>query len=243
MSVDWWLGRKLHGVRDEFARSDVSVGTRALRVAERTLVALRLSPTVAIVHERFYELMTPPPTFRGLRDLTVRLGGPADAAALAKLESSPAQVQRRFERRDIVYIGELEGRVLAQVWFHRGPEPFDEDAELLGKFALESDTYWSYAAFAVPEARLSGVFAKVFQNALREVLTVHGAAKVRCRVKTANTRSIALHDRTGFRLSGTIIAFALPGMRVMSWRNGAAAQWWLERRSVDSVLAFPPERG
>jgi RimJ/RimL family protein N-acetyltransferase len=242
MSVDRWLGKKLHGLRDEFARNDVRFSTKALRVAERALTTLRLSPAVAIVHEQFYELGTPPPLFRGLRDLTVRRGGPADAAALAELDASRTQVDRRFARHDIVYLGELEGRVLAQVWFHRGPEPFDEDAELLGRFALASDTFWSYAAFAVPEARLSGVFAKVFQNALREVLTVHGAARVRCRVKTANARSIALHDHTGFRLIGTITALALPGMRAISWRNGADARWWLQRRSVDSVMALPPER-
>lgn len=237
-----WLGRKLHGLRDEFTRGDVGFSTRALRVAERTLAALRLSPAIAIVHERFYELTNPPPQFAGLRDLTVRQGGPADAAALGELDASRAQVDRRFARHDIVYIAELEGRVLAQLWFHRGPEPFDEDAELLGRFALTSDTFWSYAAFAVPEARLSGVFAKVFQNALREAFTVHGAAKVRCRVKTANARSVALHDHTGFRLIGTITALALPGMRAMSWRSGAAARWWLEQRSADSVMALPPQR-
>jgi hypothetical protein len=240
--VNRWLGRKLHGLHDEFTRGDVGFSTRALRVAERALAALRLSPAIAIVHERFYELTQPPPQFTGLRDLTVRQGGLADAAALAELDASRAQVDRRFARHDIVYVGELEGRVLAQVWFHRGPEPFDEDAELLGRFALTSDTFWSYAAFAVPEARLSGVFAKVFQDALLDVLTVQGAAKVRCRVKTANARSVALHDHTGFRLIGTITALALPGMRAMSWRSGVAARWWLERRSVDTVMALPPQR-
>ncbi len=240
--MDRWLGRKLHGLQDEFTRGDVGFSTRALRVAERGLATLRLSPAVSIVHERFYELTTPPPQFAGLRDLTVRQGGPADVPALAALDASRAQVDRRFARHDIVYIGELERRVLAQVWFHRGPEPFDEDAALLGKFALSDDTFWSYAAYAVPEARLSGVFAKVFQNALREVLTVHGAAKVRCRVKTANARSIALHDRTGFRPIGTVTALALAGVRVMSWRSSTSYRWWLERRSVDSVMALPPER-
>jgi len=55
------------------------------------------------------------------------------------------------------------------------------------------------ATFTLPEARTSGVFVKVFQIALHDLLTVHGAARVRCLVKASNVASIQLHERTGFR--------------------------------------------
>src|SRR6185295_8692470 len=190
------LHHKFDRFREEWARADLDRKTRTLRVAELALVATHLAPAIAVVHERFYELTKAPPQFRGLRDLTVRMAGPADAATLATLDTTRPEIDRRFARGDLVYVGELEGRLLAQSWFHRGPEPFDEDAALLARFALADDTFWSFAAYALPEARLSGVFVKVFQTALREIMTVHGAARVRCRVKATNTRSITLHERT-----------------------------------------------
>src|SRR5262249_14810518 len=156
------------------------------------------------------------------------------------LDATREQVDQRFARGDLLYVGELGGRVLAQVWFHRGPEPFDEDAALLSRWAITSDTFWSYGAYALPEARLSGVFVKRFQSSLRDVLTSQGAARVQCRVKAANVRSVALHERTGFRLLGTIKAFAVPGARVVSWHGDGGARRWLERRNGNGVLALPP---
>jgi RimJ/RimL family protein N-acetyltransferase len=232
---------KLDRLREELNRDGLDRTTRALRVAELVLVAARVAPAIAIVHERFYQLSSPPPQFRGLRDLTVRIAGPADAATLAELDTTRAQVDRRFARGDLVYVGELDGRVLAQVWLHRGPEPFDEDAALLARWAMPADTFWSYGAYALPEARLSGVFVKVFQTALRAALTTHGAARVQCRVKAANARSITLHERTGFRLLGTIAAIAVPGARILSWQGDGGTRHWLQRRGRDSVLAMPPE--
>lgn len=232
---------KLDRLREELNRNGIDRTTRALRVAELFLIAARVAPAIAVVHERFYELTSPPPQFRGLRDLTVRQAGPADAAALVALDATRAQVDKRLARGDLVYVGELEGRILANAWFHRGPEPFDEDAALLSRWQVAADTFWSYHAFSLPEARLSGVFVKVFQNALRELLTKHGAARVRCRVKAANARSVALHERTGFRLVGTITAFAVPGARILSWQGDGSPRRWLQRRDDTTALALPPE--
>ena len=242
MSVRALIRGKLDRFREEWTRADLDRTTRALRVAELTLIATRVAPAIAIVNERFYELTKAPPQFRGLRDLKVRLAGPADAATLTELDNTREEVDRRLARGDLVYVGELEGRVLAQSWFHRGPEPFSEDVALLGHFALGPDTFWSYAAYALPEARLSGVFVKVFQTALRELFTVHGATRVQCRVKATNARSIALHERNGFRMLGTVAAFAVPGARFVSWQGDGGARRWLQRRTGDNVLALPPGR-
>ena len=232
---------KIDRLREELTRDGLDRTTRALRVAELLLVAARIAPSIAVVHERFYELTSPPPQFRGLRDLRVRSAGPADAGAIAALDTTRAQVDKRFERGDLVYVGELDGRILAHSWFHRGPQPFDDDAALLARWAVAPDTFWSYHAFALPEARLSGVFVKVFQSALRDLLTQHGAARVQCRVKAANTRSIVLHERTGFRLLGTMTAFAVPGARLLSWQGDGSARRWVQRRQDTTVLALPPE--
>jgi GNAT superfamily N-acetyltransferase len=233
---------KIERVREELTREGLDRTTRALRIVELALTAARVAPTISVVRERFYELTAAPPQFRGLRDLKVRLAGPADLAGLTDLDTTAAFVDRRFARGDLAYVGELDGRVLARAWFHRGPEPFDEDASLLARWAIAPDTFWSYAAFALPEARLSGVFVKVFQTALRELLTVHGGARVQCRVKAANSRSIALHERTGFRLLGTMTAFAVPGARAMSWSGDGGSRRWVERRNGDALLTLPPER-
>jgi hypothetical protein len=233
--------RKLGQLREELTREDLDRTTRALRVAELCLIAARMTPAIEVVHERFFELTAPPPRFRGLRDLEIRAGGPDDAAALAAIETPRAMVDRRFARGDLAYLGVLEGRILAHVWFHRGPEPFEEDAALLARWAVPADTFWCYNGFALPEARLSGVFVKLFQSALRDVLTARGGARVQCRVKAANARSITLHERFGFRPLGTMTALAVPGARLLSWQGDGSARRWVQRRDDATVLALPPE--
>jgi RimJ/RimL family protein N-acetyltransferase len=240
VSVQDLVRGKLDRIREELERDGLDRTTRALRVAELALIASRMAPAVAIIHERFYELTSPPPQFRGLRDLTVRLAGPSDAEALAAIDATRPLVDERFARGDLVYVGELDGRILAHTWFHRGPEPFVEDSALLARWALAPDTFWSYGAFALPEARLSGVFVKVFQSALRELFTERGAARVQCRVKVANARSITLHERTGFRPMGTMTAFAVPGARLLSWQGDGFTRRWVARRRDVTVMALPP---
>jgi RimJ/RimL family protein N-acetyltransferase len=234
------IRRKLDQLRAELARADLDRTTRALRVAELCLIAARMTPALAVVHERFFELTTPPPQFRGLRDLAVRVAGPADAAALA-VDTPRVLVDQRFARGDLAYLGELEGRILAYIWYHRGPEPFDDDAALLARWAVPADAFWGYNGFALPEARLSGVFVKVFQSALRDLLTTRGGKRVQCRVKAANARSITLHERSGFRALGTMTSFAVPGARLLSWQGDGGTRRWVTRRHDTTAIALPPE--
>jgi hypothetical protein len=234
--------RKLERLRDQLGRDDIDAASRALHIAERSLMAARLWPTVTLSHERFFELTAAPRQFRGLRDLRIRLGAHDDAAAIAALDGTPGwRVAERFARGDLVYVGEHDGRLLAQSWFHRGPDPFDEDRPLLPRWDVPADAFWSYNAFTVPEARASGVFVKLFQTALRELIVDRGAARVRCRVKAANAASISLHERFGFAPLGTLVALSVPGARVLSWEGSGRTRRWIEPRETTAVMALPPE--
>jgi hypothetical protein len=233
---------KLDRFREELARTDIDGTARALHIAELSLKATGVSRTIAVGHERLFELTVAPKQFRGLRDLTVRVAGPADLPALAALaETPPALIRNRFACGDLAYVGELDGRMLVHTWFHRGPEPFGEDVPMFPRWALAADTFWSYHAFTLPEARTSGVFVKVFQTALHDLLTVHGAARVRCLVKASNAASTKLHERTGFRLLGSVISFGVAGARLLSWRGDGGPRRWLQRRDGSSVLTLPPD--
>ncbi|HEX3757532.1 MAG TPA: GNAT family N-acetyltransferase [Kofleriaceae bacterium] len=242
MTVRDRLRRKLERLRDQLARDDLDRTGRALHIVERSLMAARLYPAVSISHERFYELTSAPRQFRGLRDLRVRPGTPDDAASITALDGTPPwRIAERFTRGDLAYVADHDGRLLAHSWFHRGPEPFDEDLPLLPRLDVPADAFWSYNAFTVPEARASGVFVKLFQTALRELLVDRGAARVRCRIKAANAASISLHERFGFAPLGTLIALSVPGARLLSWDGRGRARLWIERRDGSSVMALPPE--
>lgn len=244
MTVTARVRRTLDRLRTELARDDLDRTSRALRVAEISLTAARLSPVISIGHERFYELSSAPKQFRGLRDLQVRTARPEDAAALGAMDGTPNwRFAERFARGDLAYVGEHDGRLLAQSWFHRGPAPFDEDMPHLPRWEVPADTYWSYHAFTLPEARTSGVFVKLFQTALRELLLEHGATRVRCRVKATNVASVMLHERLGFEPLGTLIALNVPGARLLSWQGSGRAQRWIEWRNATTVMAFPPDAG
>ncbi len=242
MTIRDRVRHKFDRLRDQLEREDIDATSRALHIAERTLISMGLWPSVSISHERFYELTAAPKQFRGLRDLRIRLGTRDDAPAMTALDGTPGwRIAERFVRGDLVYVGEHDGRLLAHSWFHRGPEPFDEDRPLLPRWEVPADAFWSYNAFTLPEARASGVFVKLFQTALRELIVDRGAARVRCRVKAANAASISLHERFGFAPLGALIALSVPGARVLSWESGGRTRRWIEPRDTASVMAFPPE--
>jgi GNAT superfamily N-acetyltransferase len=233
---------KMGRFREVWSRRDLDRVARAIHVADLSLVAARISPVITIGQDRFYELTAAPRQFRGLRDLRVRLAGPDDTAALAALDTTPPRlIAERFARDNLAYVGELDGRMLAHSWFHRGPAPFDEDAPRLPSWHVPADAYWSYHAYTLPEARTSGVFVKLFQTALRELLVDRGAARVRCRVRVSNAASVTLHERLGFAPLGTLIALVVPGARLLSWQGGGRARSWVERRDAHRVMTFPPE--
>jgi hypothetical protein len=236
------LRTKIDRFRRELGRTDIDRTARALHIAELSLKAARVGPLIALGHQRLYELTAAPKRFRGLRDLAVRVAGLDDLSALAGLTgASPTRIRERLARGDLAYVGELEGRMLAHSWFHRGPEPFCEDLPLFPRWAIPADTFWSYHAYTLPEARTSGVFVKVFQIALHELLTTRGAARVRCLVKVSNRASVQLHERMGFHRLGTVVAFCVPGARLVSWHDGDGARRWVQRRGDTAVLPLPPE--
>ena len=232
---------KLARLRSELARRDLPFPDQAINVVEMSLKAMHLWPKVLVGREVFYELRCPPPEFRGLRDLTARRGTPADADAICAVDATdPALVAGRFAQGDLVFLGELDGRILAHVWFHRGPTPFVEDEPEYPSWDVPAASYWSYHAISVPEARASGVFVKVFQLGLRALFLEHGADLVRCRVKSTNLASIALHERMGFRRLGTLSVFSIAGLCGLHWDGAAGPRWFQQRLRPGRILELPP---
>ena len=232
---------KLGRLRSELARRDLPLPDRATNLAEKTLKVMHLWPKVLVGRELFYELRSPPPEFRGLRDLTTRRGRPEEAAAICAVDAAdPKLVAGRFAQGDLVFVGELDRRILAHVWFHRGPTPFAEDEPDYPSWDVPAGSYWSYDAMSVMEARSSGVFVKAFQRGLRALFLEHGATVVRCRVKSTNLASIALHERMGFRRLGTLSVFSLAGLREFYWDGEAGRRWLHDRLRPGKALVLPP---
>jgi RimJ/RimL family protein N-acetyltransferase len=240
------MRRKIDRLRGELRRTDLSGRDRAVWLSERALKSWSLWPAVAVGREVVYELAAPPTAFRGLRDLSARRATPRDADAMAGLvpddPTDPALIRSRLAAGDVAFVGDLEGRLLAHAWFHPGPEPFREDAELYGSYAIDRGTWWSYHAVAVPEARSSGLFIKVFQTALRSLFLDAGAARVLCGVKTTNRPSVAMHERLGFRLLGILESMLVPGLRWVRWTGAGGTRHWVRSRSVP-LITFPPVGG
>ena len=232
---------KLDRLRDRLIREELDRTGRALRITELVLDRARLTAMLAVGHSRFYQLTAPPKQFRGLRDLVVRTAGPADATALTALSAAPpALIAERFARGDLAFVAEHAGRMLAHVWFHRGPAPFAEDAPVFPRWVVPSDAYWCYHAYTLPDARTSGVFVKLFQIALHTVLAERDATRVICRVKESNAPSVHLHERLGFDHLGTLISIVMPGVRLLTWQSPGGTRRWVQRRGSAAVMTFPP---
>lgn len=236
------LRRKRATLLRELGREELEPNDRRLHLAELVLKASRLERLLTIRNERIYELTVAPKPMRGMSDLTVRLAVRADAGALARLSETPeGLIRKRLKRGDLAYIGEIDGELLAQSWFHRGPEPFPEDQPEFPPWEIPEDAYWSYHAFTRLDARRKGVFVKVFYAALHELLGVRGAKRVRCMVNAANTASIALHERSGFKKLGDILTVSVPGARLLTWQDGASKRRWFHRHAGSQTLHLPPE--
>lgn len=193
---------------------------KSVAIAERALHFGGLDGALGVDLNHVLELTTAPRPFRGLRDLVVRTTTPEDGPQVMRIgELTPAFLAKRVERRDRCWVGESQGALLAMVWLHRGPSPFCEDADRLACFSVGNDTLWSYHAVAVPEARQSGVFVKVFQTALVDALQQPGITRVRCRIKYSNVASLKLHEALGFRRLGVLQSARMPLGRVLRWRG------------------------
>lgn len=240
------LDAKVRGLTDKLRRADLSRQDKIIICAQYALSALRLHPRVQVMRHVLFELTEPPRVLRGLRDLVVRPGTPADIPALAavRAEGDGADedlLRRRFDRGDLLFVGQIGGNLLCQSWFHRGPRAFEEDGEHLAHWALDAGTFWSYDAAASASARSSGVFVKVFQTALRELFQERGAKRVQCRVRADNTSSLLLHERLGFQRLGTVSSLSTPLLRLVQFHGPAGSTRWLVpgRRSLS--LPVPPQ--
>ena len=236
------IRRRIDRLRGEVARTDLSRWDKVVVLSESVLKASSLWPSVAVAREAIYELAAPPPAFRGLRDLVVRRGSLEDLGKMADMlpeDPTDTELMRaRFAAGDVVFVGELDGRLLAHSWFHPGPVPFHEDAHLYASYSIDAGDWWSYHAVVVSEARTSGLFIKVFQTALRSLFLDSDAKRVLCGVKTTNRPSVAMHERLGFRRLATLESVLVPGLRWLRWSAAAGTRSWLRRRSAAALLSI-----
>ena len=233
------LARKLDALARELKRES-SATDKLFRLAQKTVRTLGLDPAVSIERCMLVELQRTPTTTRGLSDLVIRRATDGDIPALVKLDNRDAALFRtRFDRGDLVYLGQLDQDVVCATCFHRGPTPFDEERARIAVWRVgDASTFWSYDAMAPVEMRSAGVVAKLFQVALREIFEVHGGQLVRGFIHDWNHPSLMLHQRLGFATSGRATAVAFPGFKWLRWESdGRTRQWLLPR---DSDFALPP---
>lgn len=222
-------------------RDDESGADRAIRITGRALSVLGLSSHTYVSRRIAYELTSPPALLRGFRDLVIRLGGVEDAIAMSAINHTPTSlIHERLARGDAVFLGELDGRILCHSWFHPGPSPFDEHRPTYPSWRLAPDAYWSYDAATTAEARTSGVFVKVFQQALRVLFDDRRAGRVQCFVRHTNQNAILLHERLGFRRLGAITVVAAARVKWLCWTDPHGSRHWVIPRRRELVLPMPP---
>jgi hypothetical protein len=235
------LARKLSELRQELTRPDISAADKALRVTQRGLWSTGLAPHLSALRCKIVEIKKPPNAVRGLSDLVIRRAEERDVRALSAVADGKASLFRaRLGAGDLCFLGEVDGQILCYTWFHPGPEPFGEERNLFVPWGLASDTFWSYDAMSRVEARSSGIFVRVFHNALRDVFERHGAARVQGFIYHTNDASLTVHKRMGFEVLGELTSLALPGVKWLYWESPTAKRQWVLRRGSDFALSFPP---
>jgi hypothetical protein len=224
----------------QLRRGDLAPVDKALVLAQRSLAAAGLDEHLSIGRHDIYQLEAPPPILRGSGDLAIRTASDSDLDGVCAVDDTPpALVLERLRRGDLLYLGARDGRVLCHVWFHRGPRPFIEDEAVLARWALKSTTFWCYGEAAVSAARASGDFVEVFQTALDDLFKLHGAERVQCRVARADSLSLLLHERLGFKRLGTFSGFSTPWIRSLVWTGPPARSFLIGPNSTRTLL-LPP---
>jgi hypothetical protein len=235
------FGSRFTQIRAELARPDRSVADKALLVTQRILDRTGLEPRVTVSRRVIVEIRSPPKPFRGMRDLVVRRGAEGDVDALSTIDDTEPQLVRdRLARGELAYVGAVDGEILCHTWFHAGPAPFEEDRSSCTGWALDDVTYWSFNGASRADARSSGVFVKLFQEALRDVFEGHGAKRVQGFILDRNQQSITMHERMGFTILGTLFTAAVGPMKWLRWTSGETSRQWLLARDEVQPLAFPP---
>ena len=241
------LPRKLESIAQELRRKGNTPSDKVLRIAQRGIWSLNLSPHVNLGKRVIVDLDAPPEPPKGMLDLAVRRAELRDVPALTAVVGSDAGLFReRLERGDYGYVAELDGgpsgqpELVCYTWFHRGPTPFEEERTLFAPWRLDASTFWSYDAMTREDVRSSGTFAKVFRIALRELFERHGAKRIRGNIDHVNDASLQVHRRLGFRTIGTVTSVVVPGLKWLLWEgDGVKPTQRVLPRGSDFALAFP----
>ncbi|HLK90107.1 MAG TPA: hypothetical protein VKZ18_09435 [Polyangia bacterium] len=235
------LRRRFEHLTEELSRDDNSLGDKVLRIAQRGTVALGLSPRVSINRLMIVETSSPPKPFRGMRDVIVRRATERDVGVLCTIDDGdPARIRGWLARGDLAYVAELDGEVVCHTWFHPGPTPFEGDRAVCADWALDAGTFWSFKGASRADVRESGLFVKLFQEALREVFEVHGARRVQGFIAHTNHPSLIMHERLGFTIPGSFLAIGVGGLKWIRWDGGGRTRQWLLPRASSTAIPLPP---
>ncbi len=235
------LRRRFESLSAELSRDGSSLGDKLIRIANRGTHTLGIYPRVSVQRLMIVELAAPPKPFRGMRDVIVRRATEQDLDVLCSIDDGdPARVRGWLARGDLAYVAELDGEVVCHTWFHPGPTPFEGDRTLCADWAIEAGTFWSFKGASRADVRESGLFVKLFQEALREVFEVHGAKRVQGFIDHTNHPSLIMHERLGFTIPGSFLAVAVGGMKWLRWEGGGRTRQWLLPRASSKALPLPP---
>jgi hypothetical protein len=213
-------------------------------VAQRSLAVIGLGEHFSVGRHDIESLTEPPAPVNAVEGMTIRTAGEGDLEGVCAVDETPPRlVLERMRRGDLVYVGVTDRRVVCHAWFHRGPRPFTEDEPMLARWALPARTFWSYAGATAPEARRLGLLPQVLRTGLVDLFELHGAAQVLCRVSRANTMSLLLHERLGFKRLGTVTVVASPWGRSLVWLGaspGSISKRFVLGPNSQESIGLPP---
>lgn len=99
------------------------------------------------------------------------------------------------------------------LWLQSGAYQEDE-VRCLFRPEPAGEAVWDYDVYVAPKARLSPVFARLW-DAVFAVLRREGVAWTMSRVAAANTESLAAHRRLGARIVASALFFAVGPVQLM----------------------------
>ena len=158
----------------------------------------------------FMEYEGLPPADGGATRVVVRAATRRDIDALAGCRNTTVPVlAERFRGLDHCGIAFVEGNVAGYEWYCDRPAYNEE--RYLYRVEIPRDSVYAYDAFVLQEYRRAGVWKKLQNVYLRELMLRLGRHKVIAMVDYGNHVSMDVHLQFGFRRSADVFAFKFFG--------------------------------
>lgn len=163
---------------------------------------------------------------------TVRWAESADAPALGLLQRGEETVRARMARGDVAALTEVDGRVVAHVFFHRGD--YDESNVV---FTLAADERWIYDGLVAPDMRGRRIHPRMLRWAVDDLARA-GVVRTVSTIDHLNTASLRAAGARGARLIGSVLSVTSLGVTVSSVRWVGGRRRWRVHRAPRRVT--PP---